>query len=451
MKTIRLAKRTWIRVLSYTVAVFAALGFWGASQTVRMARYAKELSIAHQRTVASLASYIDTLENDLRKMQYVNTASMTSGLSLSLSKASQGAKNCLSELDSGTTELGNINKFLTQASDLVQSVTKKTVSGEELSQEDRENITKLYEYASELSEQTGYLEEVMLSGEVDFEDAVSTLSKLTDKGDLSVSYSDSVTDAEKSFQDYPSLIYDGPFADNILNKESDYLKKQEQISETEAKKRASLYADISEEKLIKSEDEKSRTEAYVFYYENTSVAVTKNGGFLLYLMTDKYAGEVKLKEKEAVAKARAYLSRFGFSPLAESYYFVSDGICTINFAYTQDDVICYSDLIKVSVSLDKGEITAVDCTGYLMNHKVRKTPDNIISATTAKEKISNVLDVKSYKTAFIPMENGSEVFAFEFFCSDKNGNDVLVYIDAETGNEADIKLLLYSDGGTLTR
>lgn len=451
MKTIRLAKRTWIRILSYALAVLVALAFWGVLQTIKTARYAKELAIAHQRTVASLASYIDSLENDLRKMQYVNTASMTSGLSLSLSKASQGAKNCLSELDSGTTQLGNINKFLTQAADLVQSVTKKTVAGEELSEQDRENITKLYEYAAELSAQTGYLEQIMLSGEVDFDDAVSTLSQLTDKGDLSVSYSDSVTDAEKSFQDYPSLIYDGPFADNVFNKESDYLKSQEQISETEAKKRASLYSDISESKLIKSEDEKSRTEAYVFYYENTSVAVTKNGGFLLYLMTDKYAGEVKLKEKEAIAKARAYLSRFGFSPLTESYYFVSDGICTVNFAYTQDDVICYSDLIKVSVSLDKGEITAVDCTGYLMNHKVRKTPDNVISVVTAKEKISDNLDVKSHKTAFIPMENGKEIFAYEFFCSDSKGNDVLVYIDAETGNEADIKLLLYTDGGTLTR
>ena len=49
------------------------------------------------------------------------------------------------------------------------------------------------------------------------------------------------------------------------------------------------------------------------------------------------------------------------------------------------------------------------------------------------------------------MANGKEVYAYEFLCSDKNQNDVLIYIDAETGNEADIKLLLYSDGGTLTR
>ena len=451
MKTIRLAKRKWIRILSFTLALFVAMGVWGVAQSVKTARYARELTVAHQRTVASLAAYIDSLENDLRKLQYANTATMTSVLSLSLSKASQGAKSCLSELGCGTSELGTLNKFLTQASDLVQAVTRRTISGQPLSGEDRANISKLYEYARKLSSQTAYLEQVMLSGEVDFEDAVSTLGMLADKGDLSVSYSDSVTDAEKSFQDYPSLIYDGPFADNIINKESSYLKGKEQISEAQAKKKASLFTGIAETRLIKTEDEKSKTEAYAFYYENTSVAVTKNGGFLLYLITDKFAGEAKINEKEAIAKAKAYLSRFGYGNLAESYYFVSDGICTVNFAYTQDAAICYQDLIKVSVSLDKGEITAVDCTGYLMNHTVRSVPENIISPATAREKISSELTVKDYKRAFIPMADGTEVFAYEFFCSDAHGNDVLIYINAVTGDEADIKLLLYTDGGTLTR
>ena len=49
------------------------------------------------------------------------------------------------------------------------------------------------------------------------------------------------------------------------------------------------------------------------------------------------------------------------------------------------------------------------------------------------------------------MADGKEIYAYEFLCTDKKQNDVLIYIDAVTGNEADIKLLLYSDGGTLTR
>lgn len=451
MNTIGLRKRTKIRIISYIIALISVLAIWGITQTVRATNYARELTVAHQRTVASLASYIDTLESDLRKMQYANTAPMTSGLSLSLCRASAGAKNCLSELSAGETQLSTINKFLTQATDYVQSINKKVANGKKLSDKEHEQLTQLYEYAAKLSEQISYMEEVMYSGSIDFEDTVTTLSRLTDLGDLSISYSDAVTDAEKSFADYPTLIYDGPFADNIISRESELLKNEEEISSSEAKKRASQFTGIEESKLIAAEDEKGKIEAFVFYYEGTSVAVTKRGGYLLYLLSDKFAGETKIKEEEAIAIAKKFLQRFGFSSMQSSYYFDNDGICTINFAYTQNDVICYSDLIKVSVSLDKGEIVSVDCTGYLMNHKSRTVPTNIIDEATAKNSVSGTLTVKSSKMAFIPMDDGSEVFAYEFLCSDKSGNDVLVYIDARTGNEADIKLLLYSDGGTLTR
>lgn len=451
MNTIGLGKRTWVRIISYIVATVSILAIWGITQTIKTRNYARELTIAHQRTVASLASYIDTLENDLRKMQYANTSTMTSGLSLSLCKASAGAKNCLSELNAGDTQLSTINKFITQASDYVQAINKKTANGEKLTEKDHEQLTKLYEYATKLSEQISYMEEVMFSGEIDFEDTVSTLSKLTDMGDLSISYSSAVTDAEKSFADYPTLIYDGPFSDNIINKESVFLKDKEEISASDARKKASEYSGIDENKLIARDDENGRIKAYTFYYEGTSVAVTKNGGYLLYLLSDKFAGETKISEKEAITAAKKFLQKNGFDSMKDSYYFNNDGICTINFAYTQNTAVCYSDLIKISVSLDKGEIVSVDCTGFLMNHKSRNVPETVIDEESAKRNISANLKCKSSQIAFIPMSDGSEVFAYEFFCSDKDGNDVLVYIDAQTGKEADIQLLLYSDSGTLTR
>lgn len=451
MKTIGKNRRFTVRIVSFLMVLFAVLSVWGIVQTYKAVKYAKELTVAHQRTVASLASYIDSLENDLRKMQYANTQTMTSGLSVSLCKASAGAKNCLSELNAGKTPLNNVNKFLSQASDYIQSVNKKVASGEKLSETDHEQITRLYNYAASLSDKIGYMEEVMLSGDVSFEDAVSTLSMLRDTGDLSVSYASTVTDAEKSFSDYPTLIYDGPFSDNIMKKESEMLKYEDEITQSEAKKRASAYSGIPENRLIAAEDEKSTIEAYVFYYENTTVAVTKKGGYLLYLLADTFSGETKIKETDAVETAKKYLNKFGYGSMKESYYFDSDGICTINFAYTSDDIICYPDLIKVSVSLDKNEVISVDCTGYLMNHKKREVPKDIISIETAKQSISEVLSVKNHQTAFIPMNDGNEVFTYEFLCNDKDGNDVLVYINAVTGDEADIKLLLYSDNGTLTR
>lgn len=438
-------------MISYAVALVCILSVWGITQTAKTKEYEKQLLVAHQRSVASLSSYLDSIETDLRKMQYVNTLPMTSGLSMSLCKASAGAKSCLAELSAGDIQLSGINKFLSQASDYATALSKKTANGEKLTEQDYEQISKLYEYAANLSKQISYMEEVMFSGSIDFENAVSTLSKLQDKGDLSISYADTVSDAEETFSDYPTLIYDGPFSDNMTKKESVLLKEEEEISLDEAKTRAAHYSSIDENKLIRQEDEKGRIEAYVFYCDGTTVAVTKRGGYLFYILSDQYAGETKIDEKTAIEKARQYLEKFGYPSMKDSYYSDNDGICTVNFAYTQDDVICYADLIKVSIALDTGKIISLDASGYLMNHKQRTIPDAELSLSQAAKNLSVTLTPKSSKTAVIPTDDGNELYAYEFLCSDKAGNDILVYIDAKTGKEADIKLLLYSDGGTLTR
>ena len=166
----------------------------------------------------------------------------------------------------------------------------------------------------------------MYSGEIDFRDAVSTLGQLTDNGDLSLSYSDTVSDAEKSFSDYPTLIYDGPFSDNMLSKESLMLKNEKEITADEAKKKAAEFSGIKESDLIRQEDENGTIKAYVFYCDGTSVAVTKNGGYLMYLLSDAFAGEEKKTAEDAVSIARKYLEKHGFSSLKDSSYSIIDGI-----------------------------------------------------------------------------------------------------------------------------
>ena len=111
----------------------------------------------------------------------------------------------------------------------------------------------------------------------------------------------------------------------------------------------------------------------------------------------------------------------------------------------------YADLIKVAVSLDSGKIAAVDARGFLMNHCGRKLPAAKITLRAAQKKLSPLLTLKSSALAVIPGKDGKERLCYEFHVSSKSGQQALVYIDVQTGEEADVLLLLYSDGGVLTR
>ena len=57
----------------------------------------------------------------------------------------------------------------------------------------------------------------------------------------------------------------------------------------------------------------------------------------------------------------------------------------------------------------------------------------------------------SSRLAFIPTDAGGEIYCYEFRCKGQKEDEILVYIDAKTGNEANILQLLYADGGMLTR
>ena len=51
----------------------------------------------------------------------------------------------------------------------------------------------------------------------------------------------------------------------------------------------------------------------------------------------------------------------------------------------------------------------------------------------------------------IPTEWKTEQLCYEIHCRDKNKREFLIYIDGKTGMEDNILILLYSDGGILTK
>ena len=49
-----------------------------------------------------------------------------------------------------------------------------------------------------------------------------------------------------------------------------------------------------------------------------------------------------------------------------------ENVITVNYAYEQDGVIVYPDLIKVKMALDNGEVLGIETTGYLNSHTERE-------------------------------------------------------------------------------
>lgn len=146
---------------------------------------------------------------------------------------------------------------------------------------------------------------------------------------------------------------------------------------------------------------------------------------------------------------KKYLDKKGFKNMKETYYLKQEGIVTINYAATQNDVVLYPDLIKVKVALDNGEILGLEATGYLSNHTERDLSNIKISKEEAKNNLNTDLEIKSEGLAIIPTEWKTELLCYEFKGT-VDEKEFLVYINAENGREEDILVIVNTPNGTLT-
>ena len=119
--------------------------------------------------------------------------------------------------------------------------------------------------------------------------------------------------------------------------------------------------------------------------------------------------------------------------MKETYYLKQEGIVTINYAYEQNGITMYPDLIKLKVALDNGEVLGIETTGYLNSHEQRNLPSPKISKEDAKKTLNKNLQITSDDLAVIPTKYQTEILCWEFKGS-VDGTEFLVYINAENGN-----------------
>lgn len=446
------SKRSCVRIISYLLFAFAVLGAMTGINIRKANGYRVELNAANQRSLIELSDYMGNIELDLNKSLYTGTPEKLSEISASLWREASCAKNSLSEIPLSDTQMSNTYKFLSQVGDYALYLSAKAENGEQITDGEYNQLLRLSELASSLSKQISTIAGHLNDGNIDFSKISGTLANIGDTPTLSLNISSVMSDTEQTLTYYPTLIYDGPFSDHMTRNMPKMTADAEEISLNKALEIAADFACVKPERLKSTGLSEGNMPCYNFTDGGSlNISVTKQGGFVAYTLNSRYAAESSVSIEEATQKALEFMNENSITDMTQSYYAVSDGIATINFAYKTQNTVCYPDLIKVSVALDNGDILSFDAGNYLMNHHQRELDAPKITVQEAQKSLNKNLTVQSSKLAVIPTESANEIFCFEFLCKGKNGEDILIYINADTGAEEDILLLLYSDNGVFTK
>ena len=446
----RLKKGHMLSVIVTLLVIVAILGFL-LYRKQREYRQASENS--YNMAFYELVDYVQNVETYLAKSLISSTSEHGAETLTHLWREANLAQSYLARLPIESQELSNTEKFLNQVSDYSYSLSRKNIYDEDLTQEDLNNLKELHQYSVDLENTLNQLSEDLNQGRFKWDE-------LTKKGTVAFAQQvdniskESFSNLEENFHEYSGLIYDGAFSEHMTSQDPKALTGDD-IDEETAKQKAVEF--IGQDKCKEVNNlglsENATIPVYDFSITNQNdetinISVSKKGGHIVNMNTNREVSVESISQEEANNKGKEFLASRGFENMKETYYLKQEGIVTINYAATQDDVVLYPDLIKVKVALDNGEVLGVETTGYLNNHTIRDVSNVKITQDEAKSSLNQDLQIESQGLAVIPTEWKSEILCYEFK-GKVDDKEFLVYINAENGREEDILIITDTQNGTL--
>lgn len=401
---------------------------------------------------SNLVNYVNSVENYLAKAMISKTPEHAAETLTQIWRDSNLAIVYLSRIPLENDGLSQTAKFLNQISDYSYSLSRKNIKGEGLSDSDFENLKVIYEYSLNLENTLNQLSDEIYNGEITWESLKTNSNSRFAQSVDSISVFSNI---DSNLNDYEGLIYDGAYSDHV-NKARKLGLTGEDISEEDARNKVNDFFEGKVQEIqLNSFLENADIPSYDFSVklnnkeEKYSVMISKKGGHIVQTSLDREVNEEKMTQEEANEIGKSYLSDKGFKDMKETYFIKEGNVVTINYAYNDNGVIVYPDLIKVRIALDNGEILGIETTGYLNSHTERTYVEPKISIDKARENLNSKLEIISENMAIIPTEWKTEIECYEFKGKIED-KEFLVYINVETGKEEDILVILETPGGTLT-
>lgn len=432
--------------------------------------YQLYLQNAFQESFYETTKYVDDVRNILSKLRLTSKPEQSAPLFARLWGQAAAAQENLGRLPYNHSVIDSSQKFLSQTSDFAYSMMNKNIDGSNLTEDDISKLDSLYEYSIKFSNELNTMaSEVSMGNNISWskiseEEAV--LEKAENDAEQNIPLLGSMSKVNEEFQEYPSLIYDGPFSDHLKTLEPLMTKGAQKITSDDGiqiVKDFLNYSNVKEVKFIGKTDEKSESVLPLYSYQallgdsqepSVYIDITQYGGYPLLMLnyTDTSSEAQNNNEitlEEAKQRAKEFLNSNKYENMEPSYYEQALGVAVINFAPVENGITMYPDLIKVKVDLKNGDIIGFEGKGYIMMHHQRELSKPKISEEEAKQQISPNFNIEASKLCVIPLESKKEVLCYEFK-GKYNDDNFLVYINADTGKQEKILQLLISDNAILT-
>lgn len=449
-------RATWIIPTSLALLLAAGTGIWGYNQYQDKVRLQNHLASRYQSSFYQLSDHVEKLEVLLAKGMVTSSPTQNLVIFSEIWNESNSAKESLSNVPVSNQALTRTNKFLTQVGDFAYTLNKQGTKGTPPSTSDWQKLIALHRQAGILNTELNKVETTVL-------DNVSVWSAFRRETDESLKKGGKPVPAqgliklEQMMNEYPALVYDGPFSEHLATRKAEGLVGSEVSQDLAQAKMISFCDGIGNQRWTAKSTGLTKGLLPAYSYQLTPVGkkapaivgeMSKKGGHPLWFLNTRDVKQSRINRTEAVKRAKAFLEKKGIPNMEPTYSIEQQNIATISFALKEQDITIYPDIINLKIAMDNGEVMGWEALNYYMSHKERNLPKATLSRQEAQEKLNPNLKVRSSKLALIPDDMRSEKLCWEF--NSYLGQDqFLVYIDAKSGDQRKVLKIVPTQNGKL--
>ncbi|NLV88330.1 MAG: germination protein YpeB [Tissierellia bacterium] len=451
-------RRHFIAPSILSILLIAAL-VWGYNQYQTKKQHEIALENHYQRLFFDIKKHIENIQVNLSKALVANSKERNVLLLSQIANEAISAHSKLGQMPLTHAETASTEKFLNQAADYSTYLIQRHLQGEDLTDEQRQALNNLQNNSAKFNAELANIQNSLAEGNFFLGSLTSAQTEKVKDANKNVLQT-TLVQLDEQIAKTPELIYDGPFADQMINRKPVGLPNNDVSMEDARKVAVEFLGNINVREIEPFEEgeniNEARLPAYTFnvYPENQNrnapiyMGISRKGGKVVWMNNPRPVANTKLSIKNAEERALKYLQEKGFENMETNYSLKYDGTILFNFVYTENDVTIYPDLIKVKVALDTGEIVGFDASAYYMNHQDRNIETPHLDEAEARSKVRQDFNIDSTRLAIIP-KGKSEVLCYEFK-GKYNDNDFIVYINALDGSEEQILQIIKNENGTLT-
>ncbi len=423
--------------LSIATAILGAtsLGFgiaYGVVQS-KSNEYSVQLESVYKRNYYDL---VDNVNNADMKISKLLASSNEDYQAKMLGEISEAAKDMQANIASLPLTNDNIVmsvRFINQMSGYTSVLEEKIAKGGTLTEDDKKTLNELHD---SLTDMKSYLNDMSrkINAGYSILDASTRMNGEYDDFSLDLS------GIKSSDTDYPSMIYDGPFSDSVVNQKVIGLTGKEVSKEEAYKKVDQSFKNISN--LMFEGETNGKFNTYNFSLQNSDgqnlyVQVTKQGGNILTVNgnVDSDVQNIDLTQAEKIALD--FAKNNGIKNAGVVWFEELNSHAYFNITPKQDGIILYPDLVKVKVDLEHGIVIGYDAISFFTNHTNRNLGSANVNIDEIKHNIDSSFNIIGSRLVLAPLDYNRQVLCYEVIC-ERNGATYYFYFNAQNGKQENI-------------